>query len=273
MIMREVKECAIEMGGWVGGWMDGQTKLTAADLTADIALVDGWTSYFSHYRGGRGYSGVATYVRNCYTLTPYQAEEGVTGVFCCPEMNALKNVGAGPQAQQLLDPFRPLAFDSSSLEDSEQGHCCVIPGHKKVQQQLSKKEMEEIDREVAVECLVTSLARSYCHKQCFILSQGRCLITDHGGFVIFNVYAHSLCGSDSDRCIQKANLFRAIFLRANSLLRRKRRVMIVGDLNVALDPIDRSDTSYLLLNKEKSMNRMASAAEGLLAFENNRCMF
>lgn len=55
-----------------------ETKVTRDLLTERVAIVEGYTSYFSFSRGRSGYSGVATYCRN--TATPFAAEEGLTGL-------------------------------------------------------------------------------------------------------------------------------------------------------------------------------------------------
>ncbi|XP_077577103.1 DNA-(apurinic or apyrimidinic site) endonuclease 2 isoform X1 [Stigmatopora nigra] len=55
-----------------------ETKVTRDLLDERIAIVEGYTSYFSFSRGRSGYSGVATYCKN--SATPFAAEEGLTGV-------------------------------------------------------------------------------------------------------------------------------------------------------------------------------------------------
>ncbi|KAA0197306.1 hypothetical protein HAZT_HAZT004666 [Hyalella azteca] len=46
-------------------------------LSEDLALVDGYSSYFSFSRRRSGYSGVATYVKT--SSTPFHATEGLCG--------------------------------------------------------------------------------------------------------------------------------------------------------------------------------------------------
>ncbi|XP_061666014.1 DNA-(apurinic or apyrimidinic site) lyase 2 [Syngnathoides biaculeatus] len=55
-----------------------ETKVTRDLLDERTAIVDGYTSYFSFSRGRSGYSGVATYCKDC--ATPFAAEEGLTGL-------------------------------------------------------------------------------------------------------------------------------------------------------------------------------------------------
>ncbi|XP_076060042.1 DNA-(apurinic or apyrimidinic site) endonuclease 2-like [Oratosquilla oratoria] len=56
-----------------------ETKVTRDMLEERIAIVEGFSSYFSFSRNRRGYSGVATY---CTTdATPTHAQEGLSGIF------------------------------------------------------------------------------------------------------------------------------------------------------------------------------------------------
>ncbi|XP_054711627.1 DNA-(apurinic or apyrimidinic site) endonuclease 2-like [Uloborus diversus] len=55
-----------------------ETKITRSMLPETIALIDGYTSYFSYPRKQSGYSGVASYCTDRYV--PQDAEEGLSGV-------------------------------------------------------------------------------------------------------------------------------------------------------------------------------------------------
>ncbi|KAJ8259153.1 hypothetical protein COCON_G00181650 [Conger conger] len=55
-----------------------ETKVTRDLLDERTAVVDGYNSYFSFSRGRSGYSGVATFCKDC--VTPFAAEEGLTGL-------------------------------------------------------------------------------------------------------------------------------------------------------------------------------------------------
>lgn len=68
-------------------------------------------------------------------------------------------------------------------------------------------------------------------------SEGRCIITDHGRFVLFNVYFP--CESEHDhRQLFKEKFSRAVQLRVDSLINAGRSVILVGDVNVAHLPIE-----------------------------------
>lgn len=54
-----------------------ETKITRELLDEQIALVDGYSAYFSYSRKKGGYSGVVTYCKD--RVRPVAAEEGVSG--------------------------------------------------------------------------------------------------------------------------------------------------------------------------------------------------
>uniref|UniRef100_H2YY54 DNA-(apurinic or apyrimidinic site) endonuclease n=1 Tax=Ciona savignyi TaxID=51511 RepID=H2YY54_CIOSA len=53
-----------------------ETKITKDQLESDIAIIEGYNSYFSFSQTRTGYSGVATYCREC--CTPVAAQSGLT---------------------------------------------------------------------------------------------------------------------------------------------------------------------------------------------------
>ena len=67
--------------------------------------------------------------------------------------------------------------------------------------------------------------------------QGRCVMTDHGYFVLFNVYVP--CGSGGDALPRKMRFLHAL---ENAMAKQRRvrgrRVILVGDMNVKLDRKD-----------------------------------
>ncbi|XP_058090983.1 DNA-(apurinic or apyrimidinic site) endonuclease 2 isoform X6 [Magnolia sinica] len=70
-------------------------------------------------------------------------------------------------------------------------------------------------------------------------SEGRCIITDHGHFVLFNLYGPRADCDDKGRIDFKFNFFKTLQKRWESLLSQGRRVFVVGDLNIAPAAIDR----------------------------------
>nr|XP_009382722.1 PREDICTED: DNA-(apurinic or apyrimidinic site) lyase 2 isoform X1 [Musa acuminata subsp. malaccensis]XP_018675749.1 PREDICTED: DNA-(apurinic or apyrimidinic site) lyase 2 isoform X1 [Musa acuminata subsp. malaccensis]XP_018675750.1 PREDICTED: DNA-(apurinic or apyrimidinic site) lyase 2 isoform X1 [Musa acuminata subsp. malaccensis] len=74
-------------------------------------------------------------------------------------------------------------------------------------------------------------------------SEGRCLITDHGHFVLFNIYGPRAENDDEERCRFKFIFFKILQRRWEFLLSQGKRVFVVGDLNIAPAAIDRCDAS------------------------------
>jgi AP endonuclease-2 len=73
-------------------------------------------------------------------------------------------------------------------------------------------------------------------------SEGRCVVTDHGAFLLFNVYVPAVTGTDEERCarrwLYKLELLRALGRRLRCERARGRRVVLVGDLNIAASARD-----------------------------------
>ncbi|CAE6156592.1 unnamed protein product [Arabidopsis arenosa] len=170
-----------------------ETKLRRQELTADLAIADGYESFFSCTRtcekGRTGYSGVATFCRvksassSCETALPVAAEEGITGL-----VNS--NSRGGKNETSTV---------AEGLEEYE------------------KEELLRIDQE------------------------GRCVITDHGHFVVFNVYGPRAVADDADRIEFKHRFYDILERRWECLLRQGRRVFVVGDLNIAPFAMDRCE--------------------------------
>lgn len=72
-------------------------------------------------------------------------------------------------------------------------------------------------------------------------SEGRCVLTDHGHFVLFNLYGPRADDDDKERLQFKLVFFKVLQKRWESLLSRGKRVIVVGDLNIAPAAIDRCD--------------------------------
>ena len=70
-------------------------------------------------------------------------------------------------------------------------------------------------------------------------SEARCLRTDHGAFVIFNVYAHST-GEDPDgsKLERKLAFLEALAARMAAARAEGKQVVLCGDLNIAARGVD-----------------------------------
>ncbi|KAI9028616.1 DNase I-like protein [Hyaloraphidium curvatum] len=70
-------------------------------------------------------------------------------------------------------------------------------------------------------------------------SEGRCLVTDHHLFVLFNVYFPN--DATDERHVYKMKFYRAIEARVRALLAAGRHVVVVGDVNTTHEEIDHAD--------------------------------
>lgn len=88
-------------------------------------------------------------------------------------------------------------------------------------------------------------------------NEGRCVITDHGQFVLFNVYFPNEGPENPDRGTFKMQFHRAIQQRIEQFWKqgkdegRSREVIVVGDVNVAHREIDHVDPAGSI--KERGM--------------------
>ncbi|QCD82066.1 AP endonuclease 2 [Vigna unguiculata] len=81
-------------------------------------------------------------------------------------------------------------------------------------------------------------------------SEGRCIITDHTHFVLFNVYGPRAANDDTERIQFKQKFYSVLQKRWESLLHQGRRIFVVGDLNIAPFAIDRCDAGPDFENNE-----------------------
>ncbi|OQU89831.1 hypothetical protein SORBI_3002G278000 [Sorghum bicolor] len=72
-------------------------------------------------------------------------------------------------------------------------------------------------------------------------NEGRCIITDHGHFVLFNIYGPAVEEDDKERVRFKLLFYKILQKRWEHLLALGKRVFVVGDLNIAPASIDRCD--------------------------------
>lgn len=73
-------------------------------------------------------------------------------------------------------------------------------------------------------------------------SEGRVTVTDHGAFILFNVYAPAVTSDDPAQAAErgrfKMRFFHALQRRWEGVVAAGRAVVVVGDLNVAPAPLD-----------------------------------
>ncbi|KAL9275728.1 DNA-(apurinic or apyrimidinic site) endonuclease 2-like protein [Drosera capensis] len=174
-----------------------EIKLTKQELTTDIAMAEGYESFFSCTRtcgkGRVGYSGVATFCRvksafsSVEVALPVAAEEGFTGL-----------------------------LENSCPSDSLSGQSFADNQFLK---EFARVELLAIDGE------------------------GRCMITDHGHFVLFNIYGPRADPDDAERIQFKSAFYKVLQKRWDFFQNHGRRIIVVGDLNIAPSAIDRCDAA------------------------------
>lgn len=221
----------------------------------------------------RQYSGVATFVRSVRS-TPVWAEEGCTGILCKPN-----SFTPPPGWQQGIDAVQ------ERYTPAELQVCCML---------LSTHCMA---------CAVPSCVKLTTLSQ-ELDSEGRVVMTDHGAFVLINVYGPAISSEErlEDRFAFKLQLYevrlatmvlmscvltaimhyvpyhknsikihkkitknttlvpptiqshpQALSLRLNAFLDSGRRVMVVGDLNIAPFAADRAEGDVLgLLRRDRA---------------------
>ncbi|KAL5557557.1 hypothetical protein UlMin_039793 [Ulmus minor] len=81
-------------------------------------------------------------------------------------------------------------------------------------------------------------------------SEGRCVVTDHGHFVLFNLYGPRAVSDDAERIEFKLNFYKILQKRWESLLNQGRRILVVGDLNIAPTSLDRCEAGPDFENNE-----------------------
>ncbi|XP_022133214.1 DNA-(apurinic or apyrimidinic site) lyase 2 isoform X2 [Momordica charantia] len=81
-------------------------------------------------------------------------------------------------------------------------------------------------------------------------SEGRCIVTDHGHFVLFNIYGPRADSDDSERVLFKLKFYDILQKRWEHLLHQGKRIFVVGDLNIAPTSMDRCDAGPDFENNE-----------------------
>ncbi|DBB00825.1 hypothetical protein WJX77_012431 [Trebouxia sp. C0004] len=182
-----------------------ETKLIKAELDRDLALVEGWDSYFSHCKD-RSYSGVATYCKKAVTV-PVAAEQGITGILHDGKLDA---ANAARQIPGCLDEL------------------C---------NRFTQQELRAIDLE------------------------GRCVITDHEAFILFNLYGPAITSEENaaERFAYKMQLYQALQCRVEACLAAGRAVILVGDLNICPQPSDSCDPGDVSKFRDRADKKWLSA--------------
>mmetsp|Transcript_23076 Transcript_23076/g.42388 ORF Transcript_23076/g.42388 Transcript_23076/m.42388 type:complete len:605 (+) Transcript_23076:131-1945(+) len=97
--------------------------------------------------------------------------------------------------------------------------------------------------------------------------QGRCVMTDHGKFVLFNVYVP--CGGDEETLPKKMRFLNALYGAMKRQRKGGKHVILVGDMNLKIDKLDlywkwRRVNVDDLLNQMKEDDGKGDHSESLL---------
>ncbi|KAL7606788.1 hypothetical protein Lser_V15G19558 [Lactuca serriola] len=99
-------------------------------------------------------------------------------------------------------------------------------------------------------------------------NEGRCIITDHGHFVLFNIYGPRAACDDTERIEFKLSFYKILQKRWESFMLKGKRIIVVGDLNIAPSSIDRCDAGPDFENNEfRSWFRSLLVENGGLFFD------
>lgn len=185
-----------------------ETKLTRKQAVQDRAMClpdeTNWESFWD-FHPSRGYSGTVIYVKKSTVGLPSKAEYGLTGRKAQGATVPNPGVSASPA------PSIPASNESNSA-----GIGCHPTDCK-----------DELDDDIY---------RS-------LDEEGRCVVVDFGFFVLFNLYCPVMSSPDSPRHDFRNAFHQCLNERARKLIARGRHVIIVGDINIARQPIDHCDYS------------------------------
>lgn len=211
-----------------------ETKLTRKQAVQDrqMCLPDDatWESFWD-FHPSRGYSGTATYVKKSTVGLPAKAEYGLTGRKS--QGPTVPNPGASSSSSGSAAPSIPASNDAQAGG---------IGGHPTdCRDELDDDLFKSLDEE------------------------GRCVIVDFGLFVLFNLYCPVMSSSESPRFDFRNAFHQCLDERARKLLAQGREVIIVGDINIARQPIDHCDYtqshSDRTTEEDKECERQAFYAE------------
>ncbi|KAF6266289.1 Endonuclease/exonuclease/phosphatase [Scenedesmus sp. NREL 46B-D3] len=210
-----------------------EVKLSVADYAefARLVTASGWDAYFSFTRTFQGYSGVATFCRAA--LSPRAAEEGLLGV--APPQNAAA-AAADAVATAAAAAAAAAAGLSCHADMAAEGGGGAAAAAVALSD-IAAPWVSDIPFPPAqLATLVT--AEEAAHLD----GQGRCVVTDHGLFVLLNAYLPA-CSNviEQNRRAQfkmKCAMCRALAARLRCLLAAGRHVLLAGDLNCLAWPQD-----------------------------------
>mmetsp|Transcript_16847 Transcript_16847/g.53916 ORF Transcript_16847/g.53916 Transcript_16847/m.53916 type:complete len:700 (+) Transcript_16847:245-2344(+) len=222
-----------------------ETRASHAQLDEALVFPTGYTAFVSSCRTRDGYSGVATFCRD--ELLPVAAEEGVTGALRVldPGRNA---DGVGPECMtEVMRGVPPLFSEAPAAAPLP---AVSSPG-------VSGAELSPGALPSASGAPLTIPGAPQLD------AEGRCVWTDHGAFVLANVYFPN--NSDSGpRHLFRTSYLRAMEARIRLLQQAGRRVIVTGDFNARACAADSwwGDDPAQVPDRLKASFRAASSGRG-----------
>ena len=221
-----------------------ETKMQRSQLDQSLARPKGWDAFYSFSAlppsKVHGYSGTATFVRSD-RCRPIDALEGFSSLCCTGEISEIVK--------------RLEVFGDGTAAPTKAGGTQGDHEESPVSRTGPECEMAVVE-DVDGGGLLQLLCETTPDQLRALDSEGRCVMTDHGDFVLFNVYFPAVRSKDKfefqldqERYIFKLRFNLALHQAIASLRAKGRRVVLVGDLNISLkrddscDPSDDFDTS------------------------------
>ncbi|WIA15682.1 hypothetical protein OEZ85_002308 [Tetradesmus obliquus] len=207
-----------------------EVKLSVADYAEFGRLVKaaGWDAYFSFARTFPSYSGVATFCKAA--LSPSAAEEGLFRVLPPQNAAAAAADAVAAAAATAAEERGSATCEAGAAVDEAAAAAAALRG-------IAAPWASDIPFPAA-ELAELVTAEEAAHLD----SQGRCVITDHGLFVLLNVYLPA-CSNviEQNRRAQfkmKCAMCKVLEARLRCLLAAGRHVLLAGDLNCLAWPQD-----------------------------------
>lgn len=179
-----------------------EVRTQEKDVPYNMAIVPGYSGYFTFPHMKKGYSGVAIYVKD--EIQVFHAEDGITGWLKSKDY-------PGMTYKNLEQLDKNASAEDPTMVNNIPPHHCIGGYPEDVDESLGK----EID------------------------SEGRSVVLDLGFCVVFGLYcpANSLGNKEEYR----TNYFRILNQRIINLIIAGREVIVMGDMNVARDLFDSAD--------------------------------
>lgn len=188
-----------------------ETKISSSDVNLEqVALVQGYNSFFSFCKVRSGYAGVATYVR----ASGQETDEVVSEDGILDSTSHSVNVTPLDAGEGFCNSVGGVSVDWAEYEST--GDCLAVG-------------LEDVGHRAPIPADELALMRD----------EGRIVITDHKRFVLVNIYAPAV--SVEGRYAFKLAFNRALELKMRAFRSAGRHVIVAGDFNLVPNVRDRAE--------------------------------